>query len=86
MRNIEWTNNSKIANFWSQTLIFQIAKILKFLNFPIWTTPKTSSLNNSKNCEFGKLKKIQFGNFQKFIILKIKKKLKIRKFSKFDNL
>ena len=58
VRNIEWTNNSKIANFSSQTLIFQIEKILKFLNFTIWTIPKTSSLKNLKNLQFGKFKKI----------------------------
>ena len=31
-------------------------------------------MDNSKNLKFGKFKKIQFGNFQKFIILKIEKK------------
>ena len=33
VRNIEWMNNSKIANFWSQTVIFQIEK--KCRNFSI---------------------------------------------------
>ena len=30
MRNIEWTNNFKIANFWSQILVCQIENILEF--------------------------------------------------------
>ena len=55
----------------------QIGKILKFLNFPIWTIPKTSNLKNSKN--------FQFGNFQKFAICKIKKN-SIWKFPKIYNL
>ena len=28
-RNIEWTNNSKIAYSWNQILVFQIEKILE---------------------------------------------------------
>ena len=55
VRNIGWANNSKIANFWSQILIFQIEKIQKFVNFPIWTIPKIwkiqgiGKVKNSKN-------------------------------------
>ena len=29
MRNIKWTNNSKIANFFSQILVFHIEDILE---------------------------------------------------------
>ena len=82
LRNIDWTKNIKIANFWSQTLNFYIEKILKFLNFPIWTFQKLQvwkirenfNLGNSKNLQVGKFKKTQFGNFQKFVIWKIEKK------------
>ena len=57
VRNIECIKNCKIANFWSQTLIFQIRNFSKSLNFPIWTIPETSNLENSKNFQFGKFKK-----------------------------
>ena len=59
-----------------QTLVFQVKKILTFLNFPIWTFPKNSKkfiLGISENLQFGEFKKIQFGKFQKFVIWKIKK-------------
>ena len=76
MPNIEWTNNSKIDHFWSQNVIFQIKNFLEFLNFPIWTIPKTSSLKNSK--------KFQFDQFQKFEIWQIQKN-SIWKFPKIYN-
>ena len=50
-------------------MIFRIEKILKFLNFPIWTILKICNLANSK--------KFNVKNFQKFIILKIKKKFNV---------
>ena len=94
VRIIEWTNNSKIANFWRQTLIFQIEKILKFLNFPIWIILRTSSLKNTQNFQFGKFQK--FRKLKKNSILKIPKIcnvansknlhfLKYKKFPKFFN-
>ena len=82
VRNIEWTNNSKISNYWSQTLIFQIEKnpeISQFSNFQfgqklqIWKIRKISNFRNSENLQFGKFKKIQLGSFKKFVIWKIKK-------------
>ena len=39
-RNIEWTNNSKIAYLFSQISVFQIEKFKKFANFPVWAIPK----------------------------------------------
>ena len=69
MRNIEWTNNSKVANFWSEILVFQIEKIYKFVNFLSWTIPGIFNLEYSKNFKFGK--------FQKFLISKILKKFKL---------
>ena len=86
VRNIEWTNNSKIANFWSQTFLSELKKFWKFFifqfeplqQFSIWTTPTIFNLENFTNLQFGKFKKIQFGNFQKFIILKIKKKFNFK--------
>ena len=68
VRNIEWTNNSKIVNFWSQRLIFQIEKILKFLNFPIWQNSKTS-----KNFQCGKFRKFGIWQIQKNSIWKFPK-------------
>ena len=74
MRNIEWTKNSKIANFWSQILIFQIGKFFKFLNFPIWTIPKKLQVwKISKIFNLENFKNFQFGEFQKFAIRQIQK-------------
>ena len=56
MRNIKWTNNSKIENFWSQILVFQIEIFLKFVNFPIGEIPKISKLENLKNFNLEKYK------------------------------
>ena len=96
VRNIEWKNNSKIANFCGQTLILQIEKILKFLNFSIWTIPKTSSLRNPKNFQFGKFEKFASWQIQKNSIWKFPEIcnlansknlhfLKYKKFPKFFN-
>ena len=49
MRNIEWTKNSKITNFWSQILVFQIKKISEIFLF--------SNLDSSKNFQFESLAK-----------------------------
>ena len=46
------------CQFFEPNFDFPNSKILKFLNFPIWTIPKTSSFKNSKNLQFGKFKKI----------------------------
>ena len=82
VRNIEWMNNCKIANFGSQIFIFQIEKNLEISLF--------SNLDNSKKFKFGKSEKfaiwqilkivdlensknVQFVKFQKISIQKIKK-------------
>ena len=57
MRNIEWTNSSKIANFCSQILVFRIEKIIEIGKF-----------FNSKNSE-----NLHFRKFEKFAIWKIRK-------------
>ena len=98
VQNIEWMNNAKIANFWSETFIFQ--KISKFLNFPIWAIPTICNFANLKKIQFGKTKKksiyssknFQFGKFQKLSIWKIRrmynfwnsKNLQFKKFEKFS--
>ena len=56
-------------------------KISKLFNFPIWTIPKTSNLENSKN--------FQFGNFRKFAIWQVQKNLNLEnsknfQFAKFE--
>ena len=81
-RNIEWTKNYKIANFFSQILVFQIEKILKICYF--------SNSDNLKSFQFEKLqefptwkipriyhlenfKHVQFVKFQKLALWKIQK-------------
>ena len=80
VRNIEWTINSEIANFWSQTLIFQIKKISKFLNFPISAIPETSNLKNSENLQFDKLKKNSIWKLPKIFISENFKNCRFEKF------
>ena len=70
------------CQFFEPNFDFPNRRISKFFNFRIWTIPKTSNLESSKNFGFWKfqkfaiwqiLKKIQFRNFQKFLIWKISK-------------
>ena len=83
MRNIEWMKNSKIANFWSQTLIFRIKKKTRnFLIFQfgqlqklqIWKIREIFTLENFKDLQFGKLKKkFLFENFKNCRFVKFQK-------------
>ena len=83
VRNIEWTINSKIANFWSQTFDFpNWKKISNFLYFSIWTIPKTLKLENSKNLQFGKLKKKSIWKLSKIFISENFENCRFGKFQK----
>ena len=57
---------SKIANFWSRTLIFQIEKNLEINLVSNLDNSETSNLENLKNFQFVKLKKNRnFENLKK---------------------
>ena len=71
-RNVEWTNNFKIASFWSQILVLQIEIFFKYVNFPICSKiPKISYSENSKNVNLGKFQHFNLGKCYEFLIWKI---------------
>ena len=64
-------NNSKIANFWKEIIVFHIEKILNIVHFRIWTIPKIFDLENSEYLEIGKIPSVsdlenkKIGNLEK---------------------
>ena len=70
VRNIEWTKNFNIWNFWNQILVFRIGKMTEVCSF--------FNLDYSNNFQYGNSKKFQFGKFKKFLIWKIKKNCNLR--------
>ena len=79
VRNIDWTNNSKIANFWIQILVSEWKKFWKFAYFLIRTIPELGILKTRKFTilkilmifNLANFKNWQLGKFQKFAILEI---------------
>ena len=82
MLNIEWTNSSKIANFFSQILVFQIEKILEIFQFGKFK--KICYLENSKNLRFEKFQKLPIWKVPKIFNLENSKNCQSEKFRKFS--
>ena len=74
MLNIEWTNSSKIANFISRILVFQIEKILESCKF--------FDSENSRNLQFRKFENFAIWKIPKIANLKSSENFLFEKFRK----
>ena len=93
VRNVECRKISKIANFLSQILVFEIEKnsrnllIFKFgqfQKFSISKIPKVSNLGNPENSQFGKFLKFKVYKIRKTSYLENSKTLQLWTFENFQ--